>query len=109
MKNKKLLHTAPVVFWKKNKNSRVLRQLLQWCKGKIITFVYNLLQTAPCCFFGGAVQKEEFFTLENSFAPDCSSCSRGEEEKIYNTAVTTHYIEKCPGRGDAAGAMTKND
>ena len=104
MKNKKLLQTAPVVNGKKNLLSRACSILHQWCNkklSKLHIFCSRLLQSV---FFGGVVQKEEFFTLENSFAPDCSSCSRGEEEKIYNTAVTTHYIEKCPGRGGAGRA-----
>ncbi|MBE6363413.1 MAG: hypothetical protein E7054_07130 [Lentisphaerae bacterium] len=101
MKNKKLLQTAPMVNGKKNLLSRACSILLQWCNGKIIETVYFLLQTAPGCFFSGVEQKKAFFTLENAFAPYCSRCSRGVEEKIEYSMLTTPYIENCPGRGGA--------
>ena len=104
MKNKKLLQTAPVVNGKKNLLSRACSILLQWSNGKFIETVYFLLHTAPGCFFGGVEQKKGFFTLKIAFAPYCSICSRGVEEKIEYSTLITPYIEKCPGRGGAGRA-----
>jgi len=104
MKTRKLLHTAPTEKRKKNSFCRYCSILLQWCNHKIIKIVYRLLQIAPGCFPGRVEQKKAFFTLKNCLAPYCSRCSRGVEQKINSTIITTPYIENCPGSPGATGA-----